>query len=53
VAGADPAPDQIWNEAALHYDEKALAGLAIETALINVWNRFNFTTRQVASVAAW
>ena len=43
---ADPVPDEIWNEAARHYDEKALAALVIEIALINVWNRFNVTTRQ-------
>jgi hypothetical protein len=50
---ADPVPDEIWNEAARHYDEKALAALVIEIALINVWNRFNVTTRQVASAVAW
>ena len=50
---ADPVPDEIWNEAARHYDEKALAALVIEIALINVWNRLNLTTRQVASAAAW
>jgi AhpD family alkylhydroperoxidase len=50
---ADPVPDEIWDEAARHYDEKALAALIIEIALINVWNRSNVTTRQVASAAAW
>jgi AhpD family alkylhydroperoxidase len=45
---ADPVPDEIWNEAARHYDEPALAALVIEIALINVWNRFNVTTRQPA-----
>jgi AhpD family alkylhydroperoxidase len=50
---ADPVPDTIWDEAAKHYDEKALAALVIEIALINVWNRFNVTTRQVASAAVW
>lgn len=44
----DPAPDAIWNEAARHYDEKALAGLVLSIALTNVWNRFNVSTRQVA-----
>jgi alkylhydroperoxidase family enzyme len=50
---ADPVPDEIWDEAAWHYDEKALAALVIEIALINVWDRFNVTTRQVAGSAAW
>ena len=45
---ADPVPDDIWDEAARHYDEAGLAGLIIAIALINVWNRFNVTTRQVA-----
>ena len=49
----DPVPDAIWDEAARHYDEPALAALIIEIALINVWNRFNVTTRQVAGAAAW
>jgi AhpD family alkylhydroperoxidase len=50
---ADPVADEIWDEAARHYDEKAVAALVIEIALINVWNRFNVTTKQVASAAAW
>jgi AhpD family alkylhydroperoxidase len=45
---ADPVPDEIWDEAARHYDEPALAALIIAIANINVWNRLNVTTRQVA-----
>jgi len=44
----DPVPDEIWDEAARHYDEPALAALVISIASINVWNRLNVTTRQVA-----
>jgi AhpD family alkylhydroperoxidase len=44
----DPVPDEIWDEAARHYDETALAALVIEIAMINVWNRFNVATRQPA-----
>jgi len=44
----DPVPDEIWDEAVRHYDEPALAALIISIALINVWNRLNVTTRQVA-----
>ncbi len=44
----EPVPDAIWNEAARHFDEKALAALVVEIAAINVWNRFNVATRQVA-----
>lgn len=43
----DSVPDDIWNEAARHYDEQALAVLVIQIALINFWNRLSVTTRQV------
>jgi AhpD family alkylhydroperoxidase len=46
---ADPVPDEIWEEAARHFDETALAALVIAIANINVWNRLNVTTRQVAA----
>jgi AhpD family alkylhydroperoxidase len=45
---SDPVPDEIWNEAARHYDERALAGLVLSIALTNVFNRLNVSTRQVA-----
>ena len=44
---ADPVPDEIWQEAGRHYDEAGLASLIITIASINVWNRFNVSTRQV------
>jgi len=45
---ADPVSDEVWLEAARHYDEKAMAGLLITISAINVWNRLNAATRQVA-----
>lgn len=45
---ADPVPDEIWNEAARHFDEPQLATLVLSIAMINFWNRLNITTRQVA-----
>src|SRR5579872_2734427 len=45
---ADPVPDEIWNEAARHYNERELAGLILWISMTNVWNRINVTTRQVA-----
>lgn len=45
---ADAVPDEIWDDAARHYDEPVLAALILEIALINVWNHLNVTTRQVA-----
>ena len=44
----DPVPDAIWNEAARHFDERALATLVLKIGIINIWNRLNVTTRQVA-----
>ena len=44
----DPVPDEIWNDATRHYDEKEMASLLLSIALINVWNRLNAATRQVA-----
>jgi len=49
---ADPVPDEIWNEAARHYDEQGLAALILTIATTNLWNRLNATTRQVAG-GAW
>jgi alkylhydroperoxidase family enzyme len=43
----DPVPDEIWNEAARHYDESALAALVLWIAAVNVFNRVNVATRQV------
>ena len=47
----DPVSDGVWEEAAKHYDERALAALVLTIAQINVWNRLNVATRQVAG--AW
>ena len=44
----DAVPDAIWNEAARHFDEKALAGLVLSIAMTNVWNRRNVATKQIA-----
>jgi AhpD family alkylhydroperoxidase len=47
----DPVPDDVWAETARHYDEQGLAALLIAITSINVWNRLNAATRQVAG--AW
>lgn len=44
----DPVPDEVWNEAARHYDERALAALLVQIGLINTFNRLNAATKQVA-----
>ena len=47
----DPVPDEIWEEATRHYDERELAALILAIANINVWNRLNAAVRQ--PVGAW
>ncbi|HTP18361.1 MAG TPA: carboxymuconolactone decarboxylase family protein [Solirubrobacteraceae bacterium] len=44
---SDPIPDEVWEEAARHYDERQLAGLVLAIAVINAWNRINATTGQI------
>ena len=43
---SDPVPDDVWNEAAKHYDEQALAGLLLWISTTNLFNRLNVSTRQ-------
>jgi AhpD family alkylhydroperoxidase len=45
---SDPVPDQVWDEAARHFDEVALASLLVAIGLINFFNRINVAARQVA-----
>jgi alkylhydroperoxidase family enzyme len=45
---SDPVPDEVWNEAARHFDEAGLASLTLYISVTNVWNRINVATRQVA-----
>jgi AhpD family alkylhydroperoxidase len=42
----DPVPDAVFDEAAKHYDEAALAALVVCIAAINTWNRLNVITGQ-------
>jgi AhpD family alkylhydroperoxidase len=45
---ADPVPDEVWREAARHYNETALSALVMSIGLINLWNRINAATMQVS-----
>lgn len=48
---SEGVPDDVWDEAAKHYDQEAMAALLLAIASINVWNRLNVATRQVAGLA--
>ncbi len=51
----DAVSDEVWEDAARHYDEPQLAALVVAIAMINVWNRLNATTRQITGewVGEW
>jgi alkylhydroperoxidase family enzyme len=44
----DQVPDDLWAQAAEHYDEKGPAALLLMIAVTNVFNQLNVATRQVA-----
>lgn len=48
----DAVPDEIWDDAADHYDEQQLAAVILMIATTNLFNRLNATTRQIAG-AGW
>jgi AhpD family alkylhydroperoxidase len=52
---SEPVPDAVFDEAAKHYDEPALAALIVCIAAINPWNRLNVITGQQAGewTAQW
>lgn len=48
---SDPVPDEVWDEAAKHFDEKQLATLVLWIATTNLFNRVNAPTKQPAGVS--
>jgi len=49
----DPVPDGVWDQVSPYYDEHQLAALVLAIANINLWNRLNVATRQVAGTYDW
>lgn len=49
---AEGASDDVWNEAAAHYDDRQLAALVMTVATINAWNRIGVSTLPWASSRA-
>jgi AhpD family alkylhydroperoxidase len=48
----DAVSDEIWNDAKAHHDESTLSALVLCIGMINIWNRLNVATHQVAG-ATW
>ena len=46
--GAGGVPDEVWDNAAKHFDEEQLAALVCTIALINAFNRGNLIAQQPA-----
>lgn len=46
---SDAVPDAVWAEAARHFTERELALLVLGIATMNLYNRINVATRQVAA----
>lgn len=40
--------DEVWDAVSAHFDEAQLAALVMTISTVNLWNRLNVTTRQVA-----
>lgn len=45
---ADAVSDEVWDNAADHFDEKQLASILLMTAVTNLFNRLNAPVRQIA-----
>lgn len=42
----DPVPDEVWDEAAKHFNEQELGAIVLHIGLVNLWNRVNVATKQ-------
>jgi AhpD family alkylhydroperoxidase len=45
---SDAVPDEVWDAAAKHFDERGMAALVLYIATTNLFNRLNAATRQAA-----
>lgn len=50
-AGTEAVDDALWQLVAEHLDQQQIAAVVLQIALVNVWNRVNRATRQVAGQA--
>lgn len=47
-AGMEAVGDTLWEAASEHLEERQIAGVLLQISLVNMWNRVNRATRQVA-----
>jgi AhpD family alkylhydroperoxidase len=45
--------DEVWQEAARHFDEPTLGAIVVYVATVNLYNRINVATRQIAGQEEW
>jgi AhpD family alkylhydroperoxidase len=50
---SDPVPDEVWDEAARHFDEAQLGALVLWIGTTNLFNRINVSIRQPADEMPW
>lgn len=49
----EAVPDEVWNEAARHYDERQLSAILLTIATTNFFNRLNVTVKEQAGSPSW
>lgn len=52
ILAPDGVADEVWNEAARHFDDGELGGLVLAISTINVWNRIAIATEMQPPVDA-
>ncbi len=45
---SNTVPDAVWDETVRHYTEPQMATILMSIATVNLWNRLNIATKQVA-----
>ena len=50
---SEQVSDEVWEAAAEQFDETQLGALVLDIANVNVWNRLNIATRQIAGDQRW
>jgi len=45
--------DELWAEMTKHFDERQIAGIILQIAMLNLFNRINATVREQADRPSW